>query len=168
MPVTTDVIELAGDDDGEDIFIRSIDMTRLLPDSEPELMQIGSGEWDYVQLFMARSWSASSVASNPRALEMDRCPHTYLPLSKMTESRINPGNPAMWQATREAINDAYSDAFLAEHVKRRWQALQRGSECSDESSTTTGPHRDSLFALGRSARQRVARRQSEPLDVGRA
>lgn len=103
-------------------YVRKIDMTESLEAAtEPEMIQVGEDEWDYVYIQQERKWQTSTVEGVAPKVLPGVLQHTYLPISRVAENR-GPRRPAAPRAAgvREAMNDAYFDAVFADQVRRRW------------------------------------------------
>lgn len=102
-------------------FVRSIDMDAE-PDevSRTEYVQVGPEDFELVEVEGERAWKDDFLSKN--IIASGQLEHTYLPISRIAESR-GPRRPgSAGSGLREAISDATFDAVFARQVKLRWQS----------------------------------------------
>lgn len=86
------------------------------------LVQAGEGTWREVSIEPEEKWQTESLGSTEYPHLDSAFRHTYLPISRMTQSGVGRAFSVNLPQRRVAIDDAFLDEEFADQVRRKWQA----------------------------------------------
>lgn len=124
VPFSTAEVHIALDP-GEGTLVRRLDMHEEAEEDdeegiEEEIVQLPDGSFEVVGRPRGLRWETAVVGTSVRILP-GRLRHTYLPISRVADSRSAARRGVSPRALREGLDDSLFDTLFADQVRQRWQ-----------------------------------------------